>query len=94
MESQGAVVETNSIIRKDYMSPVYGGRLPYPVHNLVIKQVINQENVLKAAIEMDKEKAFNAFLNDPLVTIDIDNSRELFNKMLENTKEYLDGWDI
>lgn len=90
----GAVVETNAVFRKNSIQPVVAGKLPNDVQNLVIRHVYDQENILKAALNKDKELAFKAFVNDPLVNIHIDAARELFEQMLKNTKEYLPGWDI
>ncbi|HHT37510.1 MAG TPA: alpha-glucosidase/alpha-galactosidase [Firmicutes bacterium] len=91
---EGAVVETNALFSKDSVRPVQAGTMPIPVRNLVMQQVLNQETVLRAAINRDKELAFQAFINDPLVTIDLKEARALFEEMLENTKDYLPGYDI
>lgn len=90
----GAVVETNAFLSADSVVPVLAGGLPAPVQALVIRHVYNQETILKAALTKDKELAFNAFVNDPMVTIERDRAWELFEQMLKNTKEYLPGWNI
>ena len=90
----GCVVETNSVFSRDYVRPVLAGKLPDDVQSLVMRQVLNQETILRAAMNRDKEMAFRAFINDPLVTIDIADARKLFDEMLENTKKYLPDWDI
>jgi galacturan 1,4-alpha-galacturonidase len=90
----GVVVETNALFRKDSVSPIMAGRLPNEVHSLVMRQVENQEAILKAAINKDKKLAFAAFVNDPLVNISLSDAKALFDEMLENTKKYLPGWDI
>lgn len=90
----GAVVETNAVFAKNSIRPVLAGELPADVHNLVIRHVINQETTLKAALTKDKELAFRAFANDPLITASINDARSLFEEMLRNTKEYLPGWNI
>ena len=90
----GAVVETNALFRRDSVTPIMAGKLPASVHSLVIRQVENQETILKAALNKDKKLAFAAFTNDPLVAIPIDEAEKLFNEMLQNTKKYLPGWDI
>lgn len=91
---RGCVVETNSVFSTDSLRPVVSGKLPDDVQSLVMRQVLNQETILHAALNRDKEMAFRAFINDPLVTIDIISARRLFNEMLENTKRYLPDWDI
>lgn len=90
----GCVVETNAWLTGHGVSPVLAGRLPDDVQNLVMRHVLNQETILQAALKKDRELAFRAFLNDPLVTIGIREARELFEGMLQNTKAYLPGWDI
>ncbi len=90
----GAVVETNAVFSHNSVTPVMAGRLPVDVQSLVYRHVINQETTLKAALSKNRELAFKAFANDPLMTASINDARQLFNKMLKNTKAYLPGWDI
>lgn len=91
---EGAVVETNALFTKDVVKPIIAGPLSDNVQSLVERHVLNQETILEAALNKDKELAFSAFVNDPLVDLDLEEARELFEKMLRNTKEYLPGWDI
>ena len=44
-------------------------------------------------MEGNYEKAFVAFLNDANVNLPINQARELFDAMLENTKKYLPYYD-
>lgn len=90
----GSVVETNALFSRDSVRPLMAGKLPDAVQSLVLRQVLNQETVLQAALDRDTEKAFLAFVNDPLVTIDITSARKLYNEMLSNTKEYLPEYNI
>lgn len=89
-----SIVETNALFTRDCVKPVMAGKLPVEVENLVIRHVLNQETILKAALGKKRELAFHAFINDPLVTIDRNKAEELFAQMLRNTKEYLPGWQI
>ena len=91
---EGSVVETNAYFSRDSVRPVFAGKLPEEVQNLVIRHVYNQETILKAALTRDKELAFRAFLNDPLVNLSIRDARELFERMLKNTAQYLPGWEV
>ncbi|WP_100406497.1 family 4 glycosyl hydrolase [Bacillus solitudinis] len=91
---EGAVVETNAYFSADSVRPVLAGTLPPSINKMVVAHSYNQETILKAALEKDKKLAFSAFLNDPLVMIDVKSSSELFNQMLVNTKEYLPGWEL
>ena len=52
-----------------------------------------QEAIVDASLSGDYEKAFVIFLNNPNVCLNEDKARELFDRMLENTKEYLPYYD-
>jgi alpha-galactosidase len=91
---EDSVVETNALFTRDTIRPVVSGELPPDVNALVMTHVLNHATILKAALNKDKELAFKAFMQDPLVTIDLEAGRKLFDEMLENTKKYLVGWDI
>lgn len=84
-----AVVETNAFFSGDSIRPVYAGKVPEALNALVMRIIEEQETVVDAALSGDYEKAFTAFLNNPNVCIADDKARELFDKMLYNTKEYL-----
>jgi len=90
----GAVVETNAVFSPDSVKPVMAGPLPNEIYAMVSRIVGAQELVAEAAAKRDTELAFRAFSNDPLVTINPENARKLFNEMLENTKEYLSDYNI
>jgi alpha-galactosidase len=84
-----AVVETNAVFQAGTVTPVLAGAIPASIYGQIARVVSVQEQVVAAAMERDLEKAFVAFLNDPLVTISGDDARALFNEMVENTKDYL-----
>ncbi|MFH1761992.1 MAG: alpha-glucosidase/alpha-galactosidase, partial [bacterium] len=90
----GAVVETNALFQEDRVTPVPVGSFPKGVLNLVNRHVINQEIILQAGLDCDKELGFQAVFNDPLVHLPIDKAWEMYNKMLKATKKYLPGWKI
>lgn len=85
----GAIVETNALFSGNSIRPIMAGQLPVDIENLVLRHVLNQETVLKASILNNKELAFHAFINDPLVTIGVEEAEKLFNRMLQNTRNYL-----
>jgi len=87
-----SIVETNAVFRKDYIRPVLSGFLPYELNNLVVRNAYNQETILKAALNGDKKLAFEAFVNDPLVGISLSKAKNLFEEMLQATKDYLPEW--
>lgn len=88
----GYIVETNATFGHDSVTPVTAGAIPAGVDNLVQRVAYNQELTVEAAISGDYELAFKAFVNDPLVTVSLEDARKLFNEMLENTKEYLPAY--
>ncbi|MCX7714376.1 MAG: alpha-glucosidase/alpha-galactosidase [Clostridia bacterium] len=85
----GEVVETNAVFRHNTVTPVAAGRMSNEVCSLVSRHVFNHQTVLKAALTGDKHLAFKAFINDPLMTADLEDAKKLFNEMIENTKKYL-----
>ena len=87
------IVETNATFGHDCVTPVTAGAIPSGVDILVQRVAYNQELVIEAAVTGNYELAFKAFVNDPLVTIGLDDARKLFNEMLENTKEYLPAYN-
>jgi galacturan 1,4-alpha-galacturonidase len=82
----GAVVETNAVFSENSVEPVASGQLPDNVNVLVLRHVFNQESLIEAVFTEDKDLAFQAFLNDPLVTISVDEAWRLFNTMLKKTE--------
>ena len=85
----GVVVETNATFRDDRVDPVFAGPIPEGVLQLVSPHADAQTMVARAARERNLDLAFEAFANDPLVTLDLTQARALFDEMIENTKEYL-----
>lgn len=91
----GAVVETNALFSRDSVRPVYAGRLPGDVLALVLRHVLNQENLLRASFAGDRRLALNAFAGDPLLGgLDILRIEALFIEMTRNTRAYLPEWCV
>ena len=85
----GVVVETNATFRDNSVTPVMAGELPTNIYALITRIVGEQELVVEAGLSRDLEIAYRAFINDPLVTCNKEDARELFDRMIENTKKYL-----
>lgn len=85
----GAVVETNAHFCADTVRPVLAGEIPAPVYPLISRVCGEQELVVEAAAERDLEKAFRAFIMDANVCLPLAQAKELFNMMVDNTREYL-----
>lgn len=90
----GAVVETNAAFRANSLQPVMAGNIPNDIYTLISRIVGEQELVVEAGLERDIEKAFMAFVADPLVNLTIADARKLFDEMVNNTKKYLGGYNI
>ena len=90
----GAVVETNAVFRADSVTPVFAGEIPEEIYPLVSRVCGEQEIIADGIAERNIEKIFLAFANDPLVTCGIEDARKLFAEMCENTREYLEDYDI
>ncbi len=89
----GAVVEGNAVFRSNSIQPVFVGDIKDDVKQLITSHVLTQEAFIKAYFNEDKEAVFNAWLSDPQgKTLEIDNAKQLFSEMLENTKAYLPAW--
>lgn len=89
-----SVIETNALFSRDNITPVLAGELPSDINALVVRHCFNMETTLRAALTKNKELAFRAFMNDPLMVIHIDDGKRLFDSMLKNTEAYLPGWNV
>lgn len=85
----GAVVETNAVFRDNSLIPVMAGNAPVAIKGMLERIVAEQETVVEAAFNRDLELAFKAFVNDPLVCINTEEARKLFEEMVNNTSQYL-----
>ncbi len=89
----GAVVETNAFFSGDSVRPVFAGEVPHALNALMMRIIEEQEEIVDAALDGDYEKAFVLFLNNPNVCLPEDKARELFDRMLYNTRKYLPYYD-
>ncbi len=87
-----AVVETNAHFSRDEVRPATAGSLPPGLQPLVARHVSNQELIVEAALTRDKDLAFQAVFNDPTNRLPIDETWEMFNRMLEASHEFLPDW--
>lgn len=79
---ENAVVASNALISKNNVQTVTSGVLPDEIAAIAIRHISNQNTIVKSVIEKDLDVAFNAFLNDPLICIDLDSAGELYKEML------------
>ncbi|MDE6709100.1 MAG: alpha-glucosidase/alpha-galactosidase, partial [Oscillospiraceae bacterium] len=54
-----------------------------------IRHVMNQKTLVKSVKEKDLAIAFNAFLNDPLMSVDLNDAAELYKEMLAAVRTHL-----
>lgn len=87
-----AVVETNAVFRAGSLTPVFAGPLPKSLHDPISSLVAEQELVVEAGLERNTEKAFAAFLRDPLVTLAPAHARQLWDEMLAGSELYLQSY--
>lgn len=85
----GAVVETNAVFRTDSVVPVFAGDIPKEIYPLISRISGEQELIVEAGAKRNLEKAFTAFVNDPLVLLNLEDAKKLFDEMVDNTKKYL-----
>ncbi len=90
----GAVVETNAMFRSGSVTPLFAGPIPESIYPLVSRISQGQENLSAAIAARDLDEIFACFINDPLVTCSMKEAKELFEEMIENTKEYLKSYNV
>ncbi len=77
-----SVVETNAHFSRDSIVPLTAGALPAGITPLINQHIANQELIIEAAHTENTDLAFQAFFNDPSNHLPLDDSWELFNKLL------------
>ena len=83
-----SVIETNCVIGKDGATPLQDNDVPASVLGLMLQVKSYEELTIEAAVTGNRNKAFLAFLNHPLVH-DARDAREALSEMLEANKDYL-----
>ena len=93
---EDCVVETNAVFSRDSIAPMFAGSVPENVLELLQPHVENQRDTLTAALEHDFALCLEVLMRDPLVAgrITKEQGEALLRDMLENTKQYLPGWNI
>lgn len=85
----GSIVQTNALFSHNSVRPVMSGALPEELTALTMRHISNEKTLLASAVEKDLDIAFNAFLNDPLVTLSLNEATEMFRAMLAENRTYL-----
>ena len=87
-----AIVETNAVFSRDSIRPVFAGKIPEAVKDLIVPHIENHERIYKAAVTCDRGLVYEAFENDPQFigkNCSREDIRKLADDMIENTKKYL-----
>ncbi|MGN0994579.1 MAG: alpha-glucosidase/alpha-galactosidase, partial [Butyricicoccus sp.] len=78
----GNVVETNAVLCGSGIFPVEAGPMPDELQAMTMPFTLNQNLVVEAALQKDRELAFRSFLNDPMVRrLRAADARALFDEM-------------
>ena len=85
---RGAVVETLAEITSAGAQPLVVGELPLGVLSTLEPHVVNQEMIVRAALEGDRQLALQAMANDPLVH-DMAKAEAMLDDLLAAHAEYL-----
>jgi alpha-galactosidase len=91
---EGCVVEVPCLVDETGIHPTYVGDLPPQCAALDRTNINVQELGALAAVEKDKELAFQAILLDPLTSalLTIDETRRMVDEMFEAEARYLQGF--
>jgi alpha-galactosidase len=85
---RGAVVETLAEITSAGAQPLVVGALPPGVLSTLEPHVVNQEMIVRAALEGDRQLALQAMVNDPLVH-DLKKGEAILDEFLTAHQAYL-----
>jgi len=90
------IVETNAVFSRDAIAPMFAGNVPEKVLELLTPHIENQRDTLIAALKHDVDLCLEVLMRDPLAAgrLTKEQGRALLHDMMENTKQYLPGWEI
>ena len=72
------------------VQPVYAGPIPEEIYPLVSRIAEENNETIEASFARDLTMAYKSFAKGHLLkTLTEEQKKELFNTMIENTKEYL-----
>ncbi len=77
------VVESNAMLRYNSICPINGGQPNPAVTSMISTHSSNQEMIVEAGLTRNRELAFQAFLNDPLVNLSLDDAKACFDYMYD-----------
>lgn len=87
---EGTIVETNARFDATGITPLFAGRLPAALEQVVGDHAARQTALLHAVLDDDPEALFPLFWSDPLVRhLPDDQAREMFDQMIAATARLL-----
>jgi len=89
----GSIVETNCVFSLDSVKPIQANALPPAVHNLVLRNCLNIDELYEGIKARSLDRVFAAFVDQPLCSVlSLKDARTLFVEMMINTRNYLDDF--
>jgi alpha-galactosidase len=92
--AENAAVNTNCLFSKNCFAPLASGLLPTETASLCAGHIVNTETLLTAAKMRDLDIVFNAFINDPRMTLTLTKASAVFRKLLETAGAYLSYYAV
>ncbi len=89
---RGHVVETNALFTSGQVVPLLAGALPGLPHAMTMRVSANYRMVVDSSLAGELSGCLHAFLNDPLVPLSPPRAEELFARMVQNTKPFLQSF--
>ena len=86
---RGAAVETNALVSRGSIRAVAAGSLTDELAGMSVRSITNRALIVRSVFEKDLDIAFNAFLNDPLMSIDLNSAAVLYKDMLASVRNSL-----
>lgn len=92
---ENAVVETNAQFTAGKVTPLKSASLFDTIKPLVMREIFQQENALRAIRNRDINAMFNVFVQEPACgKLSLTEAEELFGTMVKNTSEFLTDWKL
>lgn len=87
---ENCAVETNVLFSCQSIKPVFAGSVPKDIKILMDRIVGNTDFLVDAVFNRNIDEAFNVFVNDPLITLDMVTAKHLYRDLIKSNKDYMD----